>query len=421
MLAGAVAAALGAATLGGVGSGAGPRPPTRSDALLTATAASSEALASLPPSPLRPSAPAGRAPGAAGRVRGGAGAAPAGLPAPTASLPSLPAPGPLREVDAVVTLPAPVTSSEVDRLVHTPGLAAIEEVDTGTVTLAGSPAVTFGVDPGTFRDFTPVSTSRDTKLWQYIAAGALASSYEMATDRKLPLGTRLPLIPAGQGRGVTSGWVGAFAAIGIPGVDMVVSRAYSHALGLVPDSGLVISAPGLDQHALDQDLSQDLPGADVEVTDQRVAVAPSAGAPSAGALAGPSTMASVVAAALSRVGSPYVWGGDGPNQFDCSGLVGWAFAQAGISMPRTAAQQYLAGPHVPMSQLQPGDLLFWAYDPADPGFVDHVAMYIGHHRMVVAPHTGTDVQVDRVPTADLVGATRVDPAMAAQVGGPRFP
>jgi cell wall-associated NlpC family hydrolase len=131
-------------------------------------------------------------------------------------------------------------------------------------------------------------------------------------------------------------------------------------------------------------------------------------------------MSTVITAALSRVGTPYVWGATGPNGFDCSGLMGWAFAAAGISLPRTAAQQALAGPQIPLTKVQPGDLLFWAYDPNDPTFIDHVAMYLGGDKMVVAPHTGELVQVAVVPTDHLVGAIRVNPVAAANVGGPRW-
>lgn len=342
----------------------------------------------------------------------------AGLPTPTAALPKLPANPPVRQVDAVVRLPATITPGEVQALVHTVGISAIEEVDTGTVSLAGRPAVTFGVDPATFRQFTPAITAQDTRLWQYVAAGALASSYEMATDRKLPLGGRLGIVPAGAKLPATSGWLGAFVSLGIPGVDMVVSHNYSRVLGLDPDSGLIVSAPAMNGYQLQQALTSELPGANVDLTDPNVVVPT---APATSTFIPSPVLTKVITAALSRVGDPYVWGGDGPTDFDCSGLVAWAFAQAGISMPRTAAQQFLSGPEIPLSKVQPGDLLFWAYDPSDPGFVDHVAMYIGNGEMVVAPHTGTDVQVDPVYTADLVGAVRVDPSMAAQVGGPRFP
>jgi peptidoglycan DL-endopeptidase CwlO len=97
--------------------------------------------------------------------------------------------------------------------------------------------------------------------------------------------------------------------------------------------------------------------------------------------------AGAVAAAESRVGDPYVWGAAGPNAFDCSGLVMWAYAQVGISLPHFSGAQYADTTHISMSDLEPGDLVF----PADPS--QHVAMYVGGGMIVQAPYTGADVQI----------------------------
>jgi cell wall-associated NlpC family hydrolase len=140
--------------------------------------------------------------------------------------------------------------------------------------------------------------------------------------------------------------------------------------------------------------------------------------------AGTATSASVPAAALdtmlsaamSRRGLPYVWGAAGPSSFDCSGLVQWSFAQAGIVMPRVAADQALSGPAVPVSQLEPGDLLFYHTDPTAPQYISHVAIYLGNGWMIQAPEPGQDVEV--VPAAfgsEFAGAIRVSPAQAASV------
>jgi cell wall-associated NlpC family hydrolase len=90
--------------------------------------------------------------------------------------------------------------------------------------------------------------------------------------------------------------------------------------------------------------------------------------------------------------------------------VGWAYRQAGIALPRTAAAQWLAGPHVPYELARPGDLLFWAYDPTAPGFIDHVALYVGHGMMLVAPHTGDVVSLRPVPMRHFMGVVRIGPA-----------
>jgi hypothetical protein len=261
---------------------------------------------------------------------------------------------------------------------------------------------TFGVDPSQFRVYTPAASASSAELWQYLEAGSLVSSYEMASDRRLQLGSTQMIAPAGSATPSVRGWLGAFAAIGLPGVDMLVDDAYSQELGLTPRSGLVVSAPALSGAALQSELEGALPGAAVELLhpDQVQSV-----------LSGNSLSATqrqkLMAAALSRVGMPYAWGGAGPDAFDCSGLVQWAYRQAGILMPRTADEQFLTGVHLPLADAQPGDLLFWTYDPSDPGFVDHTAIYLGNDMMVVAPHTGLDVEVVPVPMSDFAGAVEV--------------
>jgi cell wall-associated NlpC family hydrolase len=113
------------------------------------------------------------------------------------------------------------------------------------------------------------------------------------------------------------------------------------------------------------------------------------------------TAATAVAAAESQVGVPYVWGGSTPGQgFDCSGLVMWSYAQAGVSLPHYSGAQYADTTHISMSDLEPGDLVF----PADPG--EHVAMYIGNGNIVQAPFTGEDVQIVPI-TSFFVLASRV--------------
>jgi cell wall-associated NlpC family hydrolase len=108
-----------------------------------------------------------------------------------------------------------------------------------------------------------------------------------------------------------------------------------------------------------------------------------------------------VAAAESRVGDWYQWGAAGPNTFDCSGLVMWAYAQVGVSLPHYSGGQYADTTHIPMSDLQPGDLVF----PSDPG--EHVAMYVGNGEIVEAPYTGAQVHI--VPMGSwFVLASRVE-------------
>ena len=105
--------------------------------------------------------------------------------------------------------------------------------------------------------------------------------------------------------------------------------------------------------------------------------------------------------ALTRVGDAYVWGAAGPAQFDCSGLVLWAYAQVGISLPHFTGAQWNSGVHVSRSQLQPGDLVFFFPD------ISHVGMYVGNGMMVDAPTFGQPVQVQPVFWSAFVGAVRI--------------
>src|SRR6478735_225204 len=92
-----------------------------------------------------------------------------------------------------------------------------------------------------------------------------------------------------------------------------------------------------------------------------------------------------VAIAEQYLGVPYVWGGASPSGFDCSGLVMYVYAQLGVSLPHNAWEQMQALPAVPLSDLQPGDLVFF-------NGASHVGIYVGNGTMIHAPHPGTVVQ-----------------------------
>ena len=106
-------------------------------------------------------------------------------------------------------------------------------------------------------------------------------------------------------------------------------------------------------------------------------------------------------AALTQRGKPYVWGAAGPDSYDCSGLVLWAFAQEGISLPHYTGDQWNSGMHVSRADLEPGDLVFFFAD------ISHVGIYIGNGLMVDAPSTGQVVQVQPVFWDSFVGAVRI--------------
>jgi cell wall-associated NlpC family hydrolase len=99
--------------------------------------------------------------------------------------------------------------------------------------------------------------------------------------------------------------------------------------------------------------------------------------------------------ALSQQGKPYQWGAavNQQNSFDCSSLMLQSYRSAGITLPRVSRDQFRAGALLPVEQAQPGDLLFWAYDPSNPATIHHVAMYLGDAKIVEAQQTGVPVHV----------------------------
>lgn len=106
------------------------------------------------------------------------------------------------------------------------------------------------------------------------------------------------------------------------------------------------------------------------------------------------TAAKAIQYALAQLGVPYQWGGDGPGGFDCSGLTQAAYAAAGVAIPRTSEQQWLALPHVPLADALPGDLVFFNPGEFIPGLPGHVGIYLGNGQFIDAPHTGATVRID---------------------------
>ena len=110
---------------------------------------------------------------------------------------------------------------------------------------------------------------------------------------------------------------------------------------------------------------------------------------------------SAVRNALSKVGAPYRYGAAGPNAFDCSGLVTWAFKNAGTSLPRSSRAMSTVGKPVSKSDLQPGDLVFF-YKP-----VSHVAIYIGDGKVVHASSRKSPVKVSSMGGMPFTTARRI--------------
>ncbi|MBI2169348.1 MAG: C40 family peptidase [Actinobacteria bacterium] len=124
----------------------------------------------------------------------------------------------------------------------------------------------------------------------------------------------------------------------------------------------------------------------------------------------PGSGEAVVLAAMTQLGVPYVWGGASPSVgFDCSGLVQWAYAQIGVALPRTTAEQVLVGVPVDVDDLRPGDLVFSLSVRAGGQRVDrgHVAIYAGGGQVLVAPRTGDDVMVRPLVASAMQAARRI--------------
>jgi cell wall-associated NlpC family hydrolase len=303
------------------------------------------------------------------------------------------------------------------------GVTDAEPVDAARVKLDGSLVAMLGVDPSSFRAFAAAPTARSNALWQNVADGAIAVSYEMGKQESLPLGRTVQV----TGTSTQKLRIGGFGTVGISGVDAVVSDQVAASLGLPSGNAIVISAPRDRLSTLMRQVASRLPkDATVEALVAQTGpvglpvTTGSAGGVGITASDGPGlTLAQTRAfltAAESRVGLPYVWGGSGPMVFDCSGLVQWSLRQAGIAMPRVAVDQAQTGPLIPVSELEPGDLLFYHTDPTAPTYISHVAIYLGNGMMEQAPEPGMDVEiVPAVLDGGFAGAVQVYPRVAAAV------
>lgn len=118
----------------------------------------------------------------------------------------------------------------------------------------------------------------------------------------------------------------------------------------------------------------------------------------------------LVLEALGQIGRPYRFGGASPSGFDCSGLVHYVYAQAGLNVPRTTREQFAAGARIRADEAQPGDLLFYRFRGRA---IDHVALYLGDGQALHAPATGRTVIVAGVAEPywqqRLAGAARLLP------------
>lgn len=102
---------------------------------------------------------------------------------------------------------------------------------------------------------------------------------------------------------------------------------------------------------------------------------------------------SVISEAMKQKGKPYLWGGTGPNRFDCSGLMLWSFSHNGYDLPRVAADQAQTSKHLKRSELKRGDMIFFKTDKKQPWRVSHVGLYLGSGKFLHAPRTGDVIKI----------------------------
>jgi cell wall-associated NlpC family hydrolase len=326
----------------------------------------------------------------------------------------------LKQAGLLVVAPFSLSRQVLNTVTRQPGVTGAEPIEAAKIKINGAFTAVLGVNPSRFRGYAAKSMASSNRLWQGVATGGVAVSYTMGTLDKLSLGGQVTV----AGRQTERLPVIAFGTVGIGGVDAVMSDSVARSLGVPAGNAIVVSAPPSSVASLTARIKAVLPkGAGVEALvtvvtrsgrTSPVGTAPSAADGRGGVSA--SQLTEALRAAESRKGLPYVWGASGPRSFDCSGLVQWSFAQAGITMPRVAADQARAGLAVPASQLQPGDLLFYHTDPTDPGYISHVAIYLGNGWMIQAPQPGMDVEI--VPASfgsQFAGAVRVNSRIAASV------
>jgi cell wall-associated NlpC family hydrolase len=315
----------------------------------------------------------------------------------------------LRQADLLIVSSTSLSTAVLNGVLHHSGVTSAELIEAVRMRINGTYTAVLGVNPSVFRSYAERPTASSNALWDGVADGDVAVSYTMGTMDHLKLGGTV----SAAGKVTENLRVAAFGTMGIGGVDAVVSDTVARSLGMPAGNAIVVSASSsANLTSLATALGKLVPkGASVEPLVRVVATS------TPGSAYGTSAqLTTMLQAAYSRLGMPYVWGAAGPKEFDCSGLVQWSFAQAGITMPRVAADQALTGPSVPISKLEPGDLLFYHTDPSAPDYISHVAIYLGNGWMIQAPRTGLDVEV--VPASfgsEFAGAVRVDPALAAQV------
>jgi cell wall-associated NlpC family hydrolase len=183
--------------------------------------------------------------------------------------------------------------------------------------------------------------------------------------------------------------------------------------------GLQGARAAAEQYAAQQAAATARAAAGQQAREHAVVSGGSAGPTTTAGSGSSSAVETAIAAAREYLGTTYAWGGGslrGPSVgwgidagivgFDCSGLTRYAYAQAGITIPRNSSAQYLALPEVSRSDLQRGDLVFWATNTRSASTIHHVAIYLGNGQILEAPESGSVVRVTSMRWSGFIGGAR---------------
>lgn len=303
----------------------------------------------------------------------------------------------------------------LERIRKVKGVTGVERVDGARARLADKEVGIFGVDPSTFRNFTPAPTAKHDGLWRNIAAGDVAVSFVLGSDGGVKLDSQVPVSGGSRTNQVR---VGAYATMGIGDIDAVVSKTTARRLGMAEGNVLLVAADDKNVARVKKAVGALVPKktAVLRTLNPSFDFKSSGGS---GAYLSAMEIRTAINAGMTKLGVPYVWGGesDAEGGYDCSGLMQWAFRQAGIRLPRVAEDQARTGPVVPFDQARPGDLLIWALDPTAPGRISHIALYLGGDKMLVAPRTGDVVKIQTVYFRGFQGAVRINRYAASRIAG----
>ncbi|WP_211191025.1 C40 family peptidase [Actinomycetospora sp. TBRC 11914] len=200
-----------------------------------------------------------------------------------------------------------------------------------------------------------------------------------------------------------AGSTGAFSLPSLDSSHAAASMSYAPAANSIPVQRAAVTpvaatapaaAPAVKhtspaaQQAAKQ--AADQAAAAKKAAQQKAAAAKKSSSASSGSVAGLGPLGDrIVSTAASFEGTPYVYGATGPSSFDCSGFTSYVFKKMGISLPRTAQQQYDAVQHISKSQAQPGDLVFMGGSDS----IYHVAIYAGNNKIWTAPEPGESVKL----------------------------